>query len=52
MIKSDTIRITKVDNFDDEYIEKQLINTYSNIVRWAIIDLNEKDIVVSVSYNK
>ena len=39
-------------DFDDEYIEKQLINTYSNIVRWAIIDLNEKDIVVSVSYNK
>ncbi len=51
MIKSDTIKIVRVDNFDNDYIEKQLIFVYSNIIRWAIIDLNEKDIIVSVSYN-
>lgn len=50
MIKSDTVRIDRICNFDDEYIEKRLISVYSNIVRWAIIDIDEKDIIVSVSY--
>ncbi len=50
MIKSDTITINKTDNFDDVYIEKQLASQFSNIIRWAVIDVSDSEITVSVSY--
>ena len=51
MIKSDTITINKTDNFDDVYIEQQLLSSFSNIIRWAVIDVSEQVITVSVSYH-
>ena len=50
MIKSDTITINKTDNFDDVYIEKQLASQFSNIIRWAVIDVSDSEIIISVSY--
>lgn len=50
MIKSGTIKINKTDNFDDVYIEKQLASQFLNIIRWAVIDVSDSEITVSVSY--
>lgn len=50
MIKSDVVAINKIDNFDDVYIEQQLLSRFSNIIRWAVIDVAEQIITVSVSY--
>jgi len=52
MIKSDIVKINKISNFDDIYIEKELSKKYSEIIRWAVVEVNETDIVLSVSCNK
>lgn len=49
MIKSETIKIKKIENFDNSYIEKELSKLYKSVIRWAITNLNG-DITVSVSY--
>ena len=49
MIKSDIIKIKKVENFDNLYIEGELSKVYKSIIRWAITDIND-EITVSVSY--
>lgn len=51
MIKSKIVKINKIENFDNIYIENSLINKKIDPVRWAIVDVNEGFIIVSVSYN-
>lgn len=51
MIKSEIIKINKIDNFDNVYIENSLKSKKIDPVRWAIVDVNEDFILVSVSYN-
>ena len=51
MIKSTLVSINKTDNFDNLYIESELIKRYKDIVRWAIVDINDKNISVCVSYS-
>lgn len=50
MIISDTIKIIKTENFDNEYIERELINLSKKPVRWAVIDVSDDFLTVSVSY--
>ena len=49
MIKSETINIKKIENFDNLYIEKELSKLYRSVIRWAILDLTD-NITVSVSF--
>lgn len=49
MIKSDTIKIKKIDNFDNEYIEKELSKYFGSVIRWAITEIDD-GITVNVSY--
>ena len=49
MLKSKIIKIANKDNLDNSYIEKELSKTCQSIIRWAIIDLNDKTITISVS---
>ena len=49
MIKSETIKIKKIDNFDNLYIENELNKIYKSIIRWAVIDI-DNDITINVSY--
>jgi len=49
MIKSEIVRIKKIKNFDDSYIENELNKLYKSVIRWAVIDINNY-IEVSVSY--
>ncbi|MBO6088340.1 hypothetical protein J6P92_08365 [bacterium] len=51
MIKSETIKLKRIDNFDNLYIEQELSKLYKSVIRWAIVDIGE-DITVSVSYNQ
>lgn len=50
MIKSDIIKIKKIENFDNIYIEQELSSKYNSVIRWAIVAVDEDDLAVSVSY--
>lgn len=50
MIKSKIVKINKIENFDNSYIEKELLKRFKDFVRWAVVDISEKDIVISVSF--
>ena len=49
MIKSDIIKIKKIENFDNKYIENELSKLYKSVVRWAIVDIDDF-LHISVSY--
>lgn len=51
MIKSETINIKKIANFDNLYIENELKKLHSSIVRWALIEVNDDFLTISLSYN-
>lgn len=50
MIKSDVIKIKKIENFDNDYVEQELSKLFLSVIRWAIVDVQENDLVISVSY--
>lgn len=49
MIKSDIIKIEKIKNFDNTYIENELSKIYDSVIRWAIVDI-DNFLHISVSY--
>ena len=50
MIKSDIIKIPRIENFDNDYIENELSKKFAVVIRWAVVDVEENELVVSVSY--
>ena len=50
MIKSDILKIKKIENFDNTYIEKEMAKHYPSVVRWAIVEITKDELVISVSY--
>ena len=50
MIKSEIIKINKIEKLSNNYIEKKLLKYFKELVRWAVVDVTDSDIVVSVSY--
>ena len=50
MIKSEVVKIKKIKDFYNLYIEKELIKLNKNPIRWAIIDITSDNLIVSVSY--
>ena len=51
-ITTANVKIPKIENFDNEYIENYLKNRGYDLIRWAITGVNEQEITVSVSYIK
>ena len=49
MIKSEIVKIKKINNFDNKYVEQELSKKYKSIVRWAIVEIGEC-LNISVSY--
>lgn len=49
MIKSDIVKIPRIENFDNDYVEQELSKLFSSVIRWAIVDIQENDLVISVS---
>lgn len=47
MITTQTIKLKKPNEFDNLWIESQLADY--NVVRWAIIEVTEREITLSVS---
>lgn len=50
MIKSKNVKIKKIENFDNLYVEQELKTLGLDIVRWAVIAVEEDYLTVSVSY--
>lgn len=50
MIDSDIAKIKYIKDFDNLYIENELSKLYKNIVRWAVINIDNNNLYVSVSY--
>lgn len=51
-ILSEEIKIKKPASLSSEYIENELKKTGRDPLRWAIVDVHEETLVVSVSYYK
>ena len=52
MLKSDIIKIYKNDIINSDYIESELKKLGLEPVRWAIVDVEEDCLIISVSYVK
>lgn len=50
MIMSDTVKIKKAKDFDNKYIEAELVKLGKNPVRWALVGIDADFLTVSVSY--
>ncbi len=50
MIKSDILKIKKIENFDNIYIEQELSSKYNSVIRWAIVEITDNELIISVSY--
>lgn len=50
MIKSKNVKIKKTENFDNLYIENELKKLGLDIVRWAVIDVDDEFLTISVSH--
>ncbi len=50
MIRSDILKINKIENFDNIYIEEEISKHFSSIIRWAIISIDNEHIEISISY--
>ncbi len=51
MIKSGIVKIKKIDDFDNLYVEQELSKIFKSVIRWAIVDIND-DLTVSVSFEE
>ena len=49
MIRTRTVKIPKIDGFDNDYVEKVFAQQNISPVRWAIVDVDDKEITLSVS---
>lgn len=52
MITTQTIKLKKPNDFDNLRIEKQLSNMGFNVIRWAIIDITDTELILSVSHSE
>ena len=52
MITTQTVKLKKPDDFDNLRIEKQLSDMGFNVIRWAIIDITETELTLSVSHSE
>lgn len=50
MIKSENIKIKKIEGFDNIYIESELKRLGLEAVRWAVVSVEHDFLTVSVSY--
>ena len=50
MIKYDILKIKKIENFDNIYIEQELSSKYNSVIRWAIVAIQGNNLIISVSY--
>ena len=49
-IISDTINIDNLDVISTEIIEDILQNNFKDIIRWAIVEIDDNSIKISVTY--
>lgn len=52
MILSDIIWISPVNIANRDEIEEILTKQYGNLIRWAIVDIKDNSLKISVTYEK
>ena len=52
MITTQTVKLKKPNEFDNLRIEKQLSDMGFNVIRWAIIDITDTELILSVSHSE
>ena len=52
MITTQTVKLKKPGEFDNLRIEKQLSDMGFNVIRWAIIDITDTELILSVSHSE
>lgn len=50
MVKSEIVKINKIENFDNIYIEKELSELGKEPLRWAVTGMEDDSLIISVSY--
>ena len=50
MIASKIIKINKPKILENSYIENELSKVCQDVIRWAITDITDNDITITVSY--
>lgn len=50
MILTKTIKLNRPTDFDNIWIENKLSELGFDVIRWAIVDINESNIILSVSH--
>ena len=48
-IISKNIEIEKINNLSNEYIDKQFALLNLNVIRWAIVAVNDNKLIINVS---
>ncbi len=51
MVLSKNISIPTVLNLTTDYIESYLNKKYNDVIRWAIVEADSKNLKICVSYN-
>lgn len=49
MITTQTVKLKKPNDFDNLWIEKELSKLGYDIIRWAIINITDKEIITTIS---
>lgn len=52
MITTKNIELEKPNDFDNLWIEKELSKLGYDVIRWAIVDITDKKIIISTSIKK
>jgi len=52
MIISDCVKIKRVKNITTKYIERELKKQRIEPIRWAITDINDKELIIALAYER
>ncbi len=51
MIKTELVKIPKTNDVSTEYVENELLKREIDPIRWAIVEVESENFVVSVSFD-
>lgn len=52
MIESTVVKIKRNTVLETSYIEQELSKLFDNVIRYAVVEITDNDILLNVSYEK
>lgn len=49
MISTKTVKLTKINDYSAQLIEAELKNMGFDVLRWAITDISDKEIILNIA---